>query len=173
MRPDNTAYDGELEIPTLAEVIELAEGLGVGVYPETKHPAHHRSLGLALEPRLVEALRGVDVPVYVQSFEAASLRELPRPRVQLVGSGPVDVDAIAEYADAIGPAKHLVDAALVDAAHAAGLEVHPYTFRREPQFLSDGAADLEAELRHFFGLFVEADFTDHPDQAVAARAPPA
>ena len=91
VRPENAAFDGQFEIPTLQEAIELAERLGVGLYPETKHPAYHRSLGLELEPRVTEALRGVGVPVFFQSFEAASLRELPRPRVQLIGGGPIDV----------------------------------------------------------------------------------
>src|SRR5688500_17705578 len=35
LRPDNTAYDGKFEIPTLAEVIALAQKRGVGIYPET------------------------------------------------------------------------------------------------------------------------------------------
>jgi glycerophosphoryl diester phosphodiesterase len=168
VRPANAEYDGRYEIPTLAEVIALARRMGVGIYPETKHPAHHRALGLALEPRLSAALDGLDIPVYVQSFEAASLRELPGPRVQLVGRGPVDVEAIAAYAQAIGPAKQLVDAALVDAAHAAGLEVHPYTFRAEPRFLTDGCPDLASELRRYAALGVDGVFTDHPALAVTA-----
>ena len=77
MRPDNAAYDGEYEIPTLQEVIELAARLGVGIYPETKHPAYHRSLGLALEPRLVEALRGRRrCPCSCSPSTPTSLREL-------------------------------------------------------------------------------------------------
>ena len=119
-------------------------------------PRYHRALGLALEPPLVAALRAAEVPVFLQSFDPASLQalagELPGPFVQLVGRGPVDVEAIAGYAQAIGPAKQLVDAELVAAAHAAGLEVHPYTFRREPRFLLDGDADLEGELRRFYAL---------------------
>ena len=174
VRPDNRAYDGEYEIPTLQEVIDLAGRLGVGIYPETKHPAYHRALGLALEPPLVAALRDAELPVFLQSFDPASLQalagELPGPFVQLVGRGPVDVEAIAGYAQAIGPAKQLVDAELVAAAHAAGLELHPYTFRREPRFLLDGDADFEAELRRFFSLGIDGLFTDHPDLAVAARA---
>jgi len=169
VRPDNAAYDGEYEIPAFGEVLELAARLGVGVYPETKHPAHHRSLGLALEPRLIDALRGAAVPVFIQSFDADSLRELPRPRVQLIGKGPIDIEAIAAYAQAIGPAKQLVDAELVVAAHAAGLEVHPYTFQREPRFLLDGDADLESELRRYYAMGVDGVFTDHPDVAVTAR----
>ena len=170
VRPDNTAHDGEYEIPTFAEALELATRLGVGIYPETKHPAYHRSLGLPLEPRLIDALQGAELPVYVQSFDPDSLRELPHPRVQLVGKGPIDVATVAGYAQALGPAKQLVDAELVNAAHAAGLEVHPYTFRRESRFLLDGDADLEAELRRFYAMGVDGVFTDHPDLAVAARS---
>jgi glycerophosphoryl diester phosphodiesterase len=177
VRPENTAYDGHFEIPTLQEVIDLATRLGVGIYPETKHPAHHRSLGLALEPALVAVLRrnGLDsagARVFVQSFDPASLQELAGaltvPLVQLVGSGPVDVEAIARYAQAIGPAKRLVTGNLVAAAHAAGLEVHPYTFRRERRFLPDDAPDLAAELRRYYEMGVDGVFTDNPDVAVAA-----
>jgi glycerophosphoryl diester phosphodiesterase len=169
VRPANAEHDGRHEIPTLAEAIDLARRTGVGIYPETKHPAHHRALGLALEPRLNEALRGLDIPVYVQSFDAASLRELPEPRVQLVGGGTMDLEAIAQYAQAIGPAKQLVDAALIEAAHAAGLEVHPYTFRAERRFLPDGVPDLETELRRYFAWGADGVFTDHPAVAVRAR----
>ena len=39
VRPDNTAYDGQFQVPTLDEVLDLARyDEGVGVYPETKHP---------------------------------------------------------------------------------------------------------------------------------------
>ena len=173
VRPENTAYDGRFEIPTLQEVLELAARLGVGIYPETKHPTYHRSLGLALEPRLVAALEGAEVPVFIQSFEPGSLRELggelSHPLVQLIGAGPIDVAAVAEYAQAIGPAKHLVDAELVEAAHAAGLAVHPWTFRREPQYLPEGDPDLAAELRRHYELGVDGVFTDNPDLAVGAR----
>ncbi len=177
VRPENAAYDGRFEIPTLQEVIDLAAQLGVGIYPETKHPAHHRSLGLALEPALVAVLRrnGLDsagAPVFVQSFDPTSLQELAGsltvPFVQLLGSGPVDVEAIARYAQAIGPAKRLVTGELVAAAHAAGLEVHPYTFRRERRFLPDDAPDLASELRRYYELGVDGVFTDNPDVAVAA-----
>src|SRR5215207_85231 len=173
VRPENTAYDGRFEIPTLQEVIDLAARLGVGIYPETKHPAYHRSLGLALEPRLIAALEGAEVPVFIQSFEPASLRELggelPHPLVQLTDAGPVDVAAVAEYAQAIGPAKHLVDADLVEAAHEAGLAVHPWTFRREPRYLPEGDRDLAAELGRHYEMGVDGVFTDNPDLAVGAR----
>lgn len=51
----------------------------IGIYPETKHPTYHRSIGLPLEDRLLDALRRAawnrrGAPVSIQSFETASLR---------------------------------------------------------------------------------------------------
>ena len=63
-------------------------------------------------------------------------------------------------------------------AHAAGLVVHPYTFRNENAFLppalrigSDPAAygDAASEYRWYFALGVDGVFSDNPDTAVAAR----
>ena len=72
----------------------------------------------------------------------------------------------------------LAPTSFVRDAHAAGLKVHPYTFRRENTFLplelrssSDpaGIGDLKAEIRQFFALGVDGLFTDNPDIGVAAR----
>lgn len=55
-------------------------------------------------------------------------------------------------------------------AHAAGLFVHPYTFRSEAKRLaSDYRGDPKAEYRQFFRLGVDGVFSDFPDQAKAAR----
>ena len=86
-------YDGQFEIPTFEEILELARKESasrqrvIGVYPETKHPAFHFELGLPLEDRMLETLRkfGLDReggPVFIQSFESANLQYL-RPRTQL------------------------------------------------------------------------------------------
>ena len=107
LRPASAAYDGRFQIPTLAEVIALADSLGaargrpVGLYPETKHPTHFRRIGLPLEVPLVEALHAAgldapDDPVWIQSFEVGGLellRGLTRLRlVQLAmpGARPAD-----------------------------------------------------------------------------------
>jgi glycerophosphoryl diester phosphodiesterase len=197
LRPANAEYDGRFDIPTFEEVLGLraqlsAElGRAVGIYPETKHPSHFRGEGLALEPPLVRAIAAhglddADAPVFVQSFERGSLeavrRELSVPLVQLLGArsaAAADLADIARYADAVGPAKdHIVrDPGFVADAHAAGLLVHPYTFRRENAFLppelrsSDDPAepgDLAAELERFRALGVDGAFTDNADLAVAA-----
>ncbi len=86
-RPANTAFDGQFEIPTLQEVIDLvrqqsqAKGRTIGIYPETKHPTYFKSIGLPLEKRLVDTLKangykGKDAAVYIQSFEVANLKEI-------------------------------------------------------------------------------------------------
>ena len=96
---------------------------------------------------------------------------------------------MAGYADGAGPSKDYIvprdtegcslpPTSFVDDAHAAGLVVHPYTFRAENTFLpcelrssADPAAygDLAAEVRQFFDLGVDGLFTDNPDIAVAER----
>ena len=55
---------------------------------------------------------------------------------------------------------------LVRDAHAAGLVVHPYTFRADA--LPPGVASLEDLLRlALVDIGVDGVFTDHPDRAVA------
>lgn len=81
------AFDGQFQVPTFEEVLALREakskelGRQIGVYPETKHPTYHQQLGLALEQPLVALLKQYklnrkDAPVFIQSFEAANLKQL-------------------------------------------------------------------------------------------------
>lgn len=94
LRPQNTRYDGQFEIPTFAEILRLAAeasraGHVVGVYPETKHPTYFqhegrhldgRPIGVSLGGTLVDTLvaEGFTDPrrVFIQSFEVANLMEL-------------------------------------------------------------------------------------------------
>lgn len=86
-RPANASYDGQFEVPTLQEVIDLvkresqARNKVIGLYPETKHPTYFKSIGLPLEKRLLDQLtasgyRGKAAAVFIQSFEVANLKEL-------------------------------------------------------------------------------------------------
>jgi glycerophosphoryl diester phosphodiesterase len=98
------SFNGKFRIPTFEEVIELAnrksreEGRRIGIYPETKHPTYHKSIGLALEDRLLAVLSRYGMnhrhaPVFIQSFETANLRYLStRTSVRLVQL--VDADAV-------------------------------------------------------------------------------
>ncbi|HEY9294821.1 MAG TPA: esterase-like activity of phytase family protein, partial [Phormidium sp.] len=60
---------------------------------------------------------------------------------------------------------------LVQDAHAAGLLVHPFTFRDEPRYL---AANYNknplAEYEQFYNLGIDGLFSDFPDTALEARS---
>jgi glycerophosphoryl diester phosphodiesterase len=114
VRPENAAYDGQFEVPTLQEVIDLArssrtcDGNVVGVYPETKHPSYFDSIGLSMEEELVRVLhanryRGPRAAVFIQSFEVSNLRELAGmtrlPLVQLVNCSGRPADFAASGDD--------------------------------------------------------------------------
>jgi glycerophosphoryl diester phosphodiesterase len=103
---------------------------------------------------------------------------------------PAGLKAVALYAQALGPEKGLIvprDAGgrslapttLIADAHAAGLVVHPWTFRSENYFLPTelrrGASpadhgDAAAEYRQFLDLGVDGVFSEFPGEAVRARA---
>ena len=120
LRPDNAAYDGKFEIPTLAEIIALAKkrskelGRTIGIYPETKHPTYFASIGKPMERQLVAELKkagwdSADAPVFIQSFEVNNLKllhSITKVRlIQLMDStgGPAD-NAAPSYAAMITPA---------------------------------------------------------------------
>lgn len=88
-RPGNTRFDGQFEIPTLQEIIDLVKSLQlsqqrvIGLYPETKHPTHFQQLNLAMEEPLVATLKrngydSAEAPVYIQSFEVDNLQKLSK-----------------------------------------------------------------------------------------------
>ena len=106
-------FNGRFQIPTLSEVIKLAQkmskkvGREIGVYPETKHPTYHADLGLPLEHELVNVLKKAGwnkrhSPVFIQSFEQSNLKlldELTKVRlVQLVDANDVAPDGTITYA---------------------------------------------------------------------------
>jgi glycerophosphoryl diester phosphodiesterase len=98
LRPANARFDGQFEIPTLDEILDLVHGADVtrahaararhepaprriGIYPETKHPSYFAGIGLALEEPLLATLarhgyEGREAPVFIQSFETGNLQRL-------------------------------------------------------------------------------------------------
>lgn len=145
-----------------------------------------------------------DAPVFIQSFEVDNLKKLKTmTRVRLIqlmaGSGgpadgaqpsykamatPEGLKAVAAYAYGIGPERTMIQPAsgpattLVADAHAAGLRLHPWTFRAENFFLlpdyRSGAnpmdhGRLKDEILYFIGLGVDGFFTDFPHVGVEAR----
>ena len=93
LRKANMAYDGQFEIPTFQEILELAKtqsaatGRTIGVYPETKHPSYFASIGLSHEAPLLAMLTKYgfvekSAPIFIQSFEVENLKAL-RPKTKL------------------------------------------------------------------------------------------
>lgn len=114
------AFDGQFQVPTFEEVLALREaksretGRQIGVYPETKHPTYHQQLGLGLEQPLVALLKQYKLnhkqaPVFIQSFEAANLKQLrkltPNKLVYLLDANDVRPDGSI---DANVPYDHVV-----------------------------------------------------------------
>ncbi|RQS60222.1 glycerophosphodiester phosphodiesterase [Burkholderia sp. Bp8986] len=225
VRPANTTYNDQFEIPTFDEIVALAKqmsaqtGRTIHLYPETKHPTYFQSIGLPLEDRLVDALQkdpytARTATVYIQSFEVANLKAIrnriksSQPNWKLVqlmdeaGQRPYDfvkandkrtygdlstrdgMREIASYANGVGPYKTSIIAVAADGtlqqptsyvrdAHAAGLVVHPYTFRPENNFLpaslKDGGtpatrntAGSVREIQAYLRAGIDGFFTDDP-----------
>ncbi|WP_432510003.1 glycerophosphodiester phosphodiesterase family protein [Kineococcus sp. SYSU DK001] len=149
-------------------------------------------------------LNAADAPVVVQSFELTNLVELRTryglrtPTVFLTSAegAPADLAAagdprqyadllipsslrdLARYVNQIGPSLAQLTADLVDDAHAAGLQVVPYTLRPENEFLpqefrvgDDPAAwgDVLDYAQQLFATGIDGIFTDAPDVGVVAR----
>lgn len=87
IRPNNVQYNDLYNIPTLEQIIELADqhyqktGKIIGLYIETKHPTYFQQQNLALENSLLMSLakhkytREI-APVYLQSFEISNLKAM-------------------------------------------------------------------------------------------------
>lgn len=93
---------------------------------------------------------------------------------------PAGLAQVASYADGIGPYKRLIlpekngqlqaPTLLIQNAHAAGLLVHPWTFRSDNEYLAaEYAGDPGAEYLQFFALGVDGVFSDFAADAFAAR----
>lgn len=158
------AYRG-LAVPTLDEVF-ARYGSRVRYYIETKNPEEAPGMEEALlvllrKHRLVGA-GGSPPRVVIQSFSPASLKKVRAlepslPLVQLFGRVPGaelrdSLGAVRGYAAGIGPALASVDRELVEAAHAAGLVVHPYT------------VNTPEDKQRMAALGVDGFFTDLPER---------
>lgn len=202
------SYKG-LRVPTLEEAIKVI-GNRAGLYIEMKHYEFYKSHGKDLAVALVAALKstGYDKSdrsekVFIQSFSKASLLRMREvapgyARVQLL---PMD-DAgrreatsrvttalareVAAYARGAGPSKQMIAGPeSVETFHAAGLLVHPYTFRGSTTAVSRRPLDerqsngstlrqsIISEIERFIDYGVDGGFTDYPDlwrEAIARKA---
>ena len=121
IRPANTRFDGQFEIPTFDEILGLIRALDeqraiaarklglpkparIGVYPETKHPTYFDNCGLRMDRALLQTLskhgyEGRNAPVFIQSFEVGNLQRLRKrtkvPMVQLIEATGAPYDFVA------------------------------------------------------------------------------
>jgi glycerophosphoryl diester phosphodiesterase len=182
----------------LVQGLNKSMGRTVGIYPEIKEPEWHRRQGVDLASRLLAELATFGYshagdPVYVQCFDAAELVRAKEELgcelklVQLVGTEPkyaewltpAGLDRVRRYAVGLGPHHSQLATGtggrppqvepLTRWAQDSGLEVHPYTFRRDD--LPAYARTLEEWLELFLvEARVDGLFCDHPDVAVRVRA---
>ncbi len=184
-RPTN--YDGQYEIPTFEEIVRLAKmssksaGRPIGIYPETKQPTAFAAVGLRHDEAMLEILaafgyEGATAPVFIQSFEMENLQRLnSKTDIRLIYLTEIrpDFAVLAKTVDGIGPYKKLLlnengeDTGFIAAAHAAGLAVHPWTFRDDQ--LDPKFSDIETEIKAYYALGVDGVFSDFPDTALRAR----
>lgn len=178
-------FDGLYQIPTFDEVLQLAKSRmtvasnPVCVYPEAKSPAHHARLGkadmgeaiLAALARHGMAQKGS--PVFIQSFEPDFVKTLNEktdlPVVMLVGD-KASLESIlarpdAPFWDGLGASLNLLIGAdgqstgVVEASHAKGIPVHPWTFRDD---VRTNGEPIETTMKRFLALGIDGFFTDFP-----------
>ena len=155
-----------LQIPTLEEIFQRY-GKSVNYYIETKNP----EAAPGMEEELLRLKEEYDLikpaakrwQVLIQSFSAESLLKIHAlepslPLIQLFSdtetseSIQASLAEVSTYAVGIGPSKTDVDAALVEAAHALCLDVHPYTVNET------------AEMEALIAVGVDGMFTNFPDR---------
>lgn len=190
-------FDGLYEVPTFAEVLTLAKsrkttsGQPVCVYPEAKSPGYHAGLGMDMAQPILDELRkfGMDKkgsPIFIQSFEPDFVQKIQPmtelPVVMLVGTRDA-YDKImkmpgAPFWQGLGPSIQMLfnpdgsSSGVIEQAHAAGVAVHPYTFRDDFTFPGapfNGEA-TEAAMKRTLALGIDGFFTDFPATGVKVRA---
>lgn len=189
LRPANTVFTNERML-RLEDLLELLESTEVKLVAEIKSPSYFTSCGFDIGEVFASRMRAAgwaDRPdrVWIESFEEPVLREVRDHGVQgplVAAFERLAVGEIADLAsrglDAISVEKStLLDAdgkALVDAAHAAGLDTFVYSLRPENAFLDaryrSAGGDAEqgnwpAEWRAIAATGVDWVFADHPDFA--------
>ena len=95
--------NGKFKVITFQELIDLVKtrsaqlGRTIAVYPETKNPSYHRALGLPLEDKLIALITAAGwnnktSPVFLQSFEPGSLKEMKSKGLQTKIIQLIDAD---------------------------------------------------------------------------------
>jgi glycerophosphoryl diester phosphodiesterase len=177
----NPKFAGE-KILSFEEMIALVRGHG-GIYPELKSPPLYTSRGVDMEKIFVSVVKklGLDtsaslktMPVIIQSFDEATVRrvatDLPAiPRVFLTSRDEDVTDArlkeLSKFSTGIAPEKVVIarHPGMVKAAHALGMTVTSWTFKKDDDKMA--FPTVRDEMQHFlYELGIDALFTNNPDQ---------
>lgn len=153
--PRQTSADGA-RIPRLEQVVELLAGSGVRLDVELKtDPAEPAPI--ALVETVLRITGSAPAPIAIRSFDWRGLAALRARRpgwaLGFLTETAHPPDAAARLGDTWAPHHATLTAPLVDAAHAAGLLVKPWTVN-DP-----------AEMRRLLDLGVDGFCTDLPDLA--------
>ncbi|CAK1599896.1 unnamed protein product [Parnassius mnemosyne] len=176
-----------LDLPMETQVVETFRKNG---YIGASAPVFIQSF----EVNNLKYLKGITNLRLLQLYDSPSAQ--PYDQV-VVGTGltyadmatPDGLKEVARYASAVGPDKNYIiprnadetlgePTTFVQDAHAAGLKVHPYTFRAENTFLPaefrsgdcpKAIGDLIGEIKVFIAAGIDGLFSDQPDKAVRAR----
>jgi len=158
----------------------------IGVYIETKHPGYFREqLGLEMEDLLYEELLRHNLgswrnasqtcPIILQSFYPDSIERLgvlmDLPLILLLSSSVHITQEVIGYAQSrvhgIGPAltqlytSDLTSTGVIEAAHKAGLKVHPYTLKDD----DNPFTETLSEVYRVFLSTADGVFAEFPDTA--------
>lgn len=189
----------ELEdrIPTLQETIKFVNNRA-GLYIEMKDSEFYKSMGFDMAEKLAAILKANGYAnakksqrIFIQSFSKENLLRMRQlaPQYRRVQLLPMEdakrqdtakvtsalAQEIARYAQGVGPAKAMIRSAKeVETFHAAGLVIHPYTFRgttsavlRKPldEKMADGFTvqqNIIADIQRFLAFGIDGGFTDYP-----------
>ena len=174
------AYFAAIGLPHEAPLLTLLDRSGyrgrtAPVFIQSFEVANLKALRAKSDLPLIQLMDGEGGPADAPGTSYAAM------------AAPAGLKAIAVYADGIGPNKTMViprrtigtlgdSTSLVRDAHAAGLKVHPWTFRRENYFLPlgdkgginpAGHGDLGAEINAYLQTGIDGLFSDNVREAVA------
>ena len=180
------SYFASIGLPLEDRLLQVLSSDGYGgaedpVFIQSFETANLKALSQRSSVRLVQLINCAGAP--------ADLRNAGDPRTYADLLSPAGLAEIRGYADVVGVCKDwiiprdpsgtlLTPTSVVTDAHAAGLEVSGWTFRRENRFLPTqfragsephAVGDLEAEIRTFIAAGVDSFFTDNPDVGDRAR----
>ncbi len=183
------------EVITLAKTLSAQTGREVGIYPEAKQAdpvmedailATLRSNGYNANSKVYiqsfsdATVRSIDTKQKLTNDDFALVLlgaavTLPNGTAQMgvLGAGGalslLSLSEVASFADGIGVvinhAAAPINASFIEQAHAAGLEVHGWTFAQSDATLA------QAEYQRYLDMGMDGVFSNYPDLARAAISP--